>query len=612
MTSYESIYGGGDDTFMPKYNATGYQMEVRGIGMSTDPRTANQLGELNLRMNPGMKHIEVGAIQGDVMESIPEQHLDEIRRLAKMAGVKPSFHAPIIEASGVGERGWEEANRVGAEQQLKSAISRSHKVDPNGNISVTVHSTGSLPEMESKIIKEVIVDGKPKKVEEETGVWIINSKNGQTNFIPPQERFFPEEGKETFEGKQIKFDYDKELDKINEDTWSSELSGVNRYAEFGDQELRHAKSIIPNEELFSKIASGKINFNKLDEKEELEKQTLKQAHRNITSGQIYLRDSYKQMKNLFDNAWASKNISTKDKEKLRAFGEKIAPKIKPGMEKDPENINVLGEIIEEGLDVLGNLKETPQTYERLQPFIIKKSAETFANVAKDVYKEHGSTAPMINIENPPAGGGLSRAEDLKELIVKSRDQLTKDLTKEGMDKSKAKEVSEKMIGATWDVGHINMLRKKGYSEKDVIEQTKIIAPFVKHVHLSDNFGLDHTELPMGMGNVPIKEIMQKLGEKGFEGSKIIEAGNWWQHFAEKGGGNPFKPSLENFDSPIYSSGAGHTWSEMGSIPGYYSGHGMINPAKHHQIYGAGFEALPIELGGEMPGDQSRFSGAPNQ
>jgi len=57
---------------------------------------------------------------------------------------------------------------------------------------------------------------------------------------------------------------------------------------------------------------------------------------------------------------------------------------------------------------------------------------------------------------------------------------------------------------------------------------------------------------------------------------------------------------------------GPTWSEAGAIPGYYSGHGNINPPIHHRIYSAGFEALPVELGGELPGDQSRFSGAPNQ
>ena len=48
------------------------------------------------------------------------------------------------------------------------------------------------------------------------------------------------------------------------------------------------------------------------------------------------------------------------------------------------------------------------------------------------------------------------------------------------------------------------------------------------VHLSDNFGMEHTELPMGMGNVPLKEVMEKLGQKGYEARKIIEAGHWWR------------------------------------------------------------------------------------
>jgi len=206
---------------------------------------------------------------------------------------------------------------------------------------------------------------------------------------------------------------------------------------------------------------------------------------------------------------------------------------------------------------------------------------------------------------------LSRAEDLKDLIQRSRKVFVEKM-KGDLGRGEAERQAEKLIGATWDVGHINMIRKKGYSEEDVVNEAKIIAPFVKHVHLSDNFGLDHTELPMGMGNVPMKKIMEKLGERGFEGKKIIEAGNWWQYFADKGGGNPFRPSIEAFDSPIYSMKMGPYWSQLGSIPGYYSGHGPINPAVHHKTYGAGFENLPTELGGEIQGDRSRFSGAPNQ
>jgi hypothetical protein len=35
------------------------------------------------------------------------------------------------------------------------------------------------------------------------------------------------------------------------------------------------------------------------------------------------------------------------------------------------------------------------------------------------------------------------------------------------------------------------------------------------------------------------------------------------------------------------------------------------PEKHFSIYGGGFSGLPQELGGQIAGTQSRFSGTPN-
>ena len=87
-----------------------------------------------------------------------------------------------------------------------------------------------------------------------------------------------------------------------------------------------------------------------------------------------------------------------------------------------------------------------------------------------------------------------------------------------------------------------MLRRYGYTEEEIIKETEKVAPLVKHVHLSDNFGFEHTELPMGMGNVPLKEMMEKLGEKGFDAKKIIEAGAWWQHFRTP----PFRKALKQW------------------------------------------------------------------
>jgi len=246
MTTYENLYPGSDSLFSSNYyKSTGYAMDISELGMSVDPRTANQLGAINTALNPGIKQIEVQGVTPGVWESVPEQHLDEIRRLMKLTGSKPSFHGPIVEASGVGEGGWSEENRLGAEKQIESAVLRSQKLDPDGNISVTVHSTAQLPEMTAKIKK----DGK----DELTGVYIIHPESGKIQQIKPEQRYFPEEGK--FEGKPIKYDAEKELKKINEDQWTEQLSGVNRYAEFGEHSLNAVKQKIKDEDLLSQMST---------------------------------------------------------------------------------------------------------------------------------------------------------------------------------------------------------------------------------------------------------------------------------------------------------------------------------------------------------------------
>ena len=105
-----------------------------------------------------------------------------------------------------------------------------------------------------------------------------------------------------------------------------------------------------------------------------------------------------------------------------------------------------------------------------------------------------------------------------------------------------------------------------------------------------------------MGNVP-KETFKILGEqaKNFEKiKKVIEVGNWYQHFQT----TPFAETLREFGSPLYAPGTGTYWESRG----YFSGYGM-NPEIHHAMYGAGFANLPVELGGQMSG-RSRVSGNP--
>ncbi len=594
MANYESIYLGTNYlTSMPSYYSPpifGYKTSLGELGAAVDPRTANQLGELNIKLNPGVKTIEIQGISAQTFESIPNQHLDEMKRLSKLTGVKPTLHGPLLEASGIGREGWTEEQRIGVEKQMESAVLRAHKLDPQGNIPVTFHSTAELPELRPHIKKE------GEKIEQ--GLWIVNEDTGQIAPIKPEKRYL---GEKEFTGKELKFEAEKELERINKERWSENLSQINLYVDRGEEALRAVERQSP--EIYKQF--GKVNKELI--KDEEDRKLYEQVERAVTHGQIYLRDSYRSLRGLFDRAWS--NANEEDKKKLKEFADWASPKISRDFETDPEKMGELRQVVNRGLNTLSGIKQ-PQIFTPLNDFVIKKSAQTFANVAESAYNKFGDTSPIISIENPPAGGGISTGEDLKELVISSRKQLAENLVEhKGFSNSEAKKVAEKMIGATWDVGHINMLRKKGYTEKEIVEETKKIAPYVKHVHLSDNFGLDHTELPMGMGNVPLKPMMEELKKAGFKGKEIIEAGNWWQFFAEHGGGNPFKPSIEAFDSPIYAMESAPSWSQTGIYGAYFSGHGPINPPIHHNIYGAGFQTLPIELGGEIQtGERGRFAG----
>ncbi len=602
MASYESIYPGAlYTTPSPSYFTppSAYSTSAGNLGMALDARTANQLGDLNQKLNPGQKFAEIQGISGQTMESIPEQHLDEMKRLSELNGVGLSLHGPLVNASGIEQQGgYAEENRLGAENQIKSAVLRSHRLDPKGNINVTFHSSANLPAFQPHIIE----DG--KRIDQ--GVMIIDESTGQITQIKDESRYLPEQGE--FTGKQLPFDANREIEKRNKDNWLQQISRINQTSEFGQGAIDRASS--DSDMNYKQILD--IDPEKLvDEKR---KAHIKNVQGQIDYGHTYMKEAYRGVRDVFDKAWeaADREGRTEDLKKLKEFADLATKNISKDFENKPENIDKLRSVVEKGLRTISSIESTPQTFSTLNDFAIKKSAETYANVAQEAYKKFGKTAPIISIENPPGGEALSTGKELKALIVASRDQLSKNLQDNGMSSGKAKNVAKQMIGATWDVGHINMMRKKGYSEKDVIKETKEIAPFVKHVHLSDNFGLDHTELPMGMGNVPLKPMVDEIKKQGFKGKEIIEAGNWWQFFSTQGGGNPFLPSLEGLNSPIYAMSEGPGWANTSYMGAYFSGHGPVNTPIHHQTYGAGFQNMPVELGGEIAGDRGRFAGSPNQ
>ncbi len=583
--SVSDIYQGGYSSLKPSYGDvfTGYRINAGSLGLTTDPRSANVLQEVSSKLSTGVKHIEIsgvslGGAPGEIFESIPKQQLKEVNRLSKLTGVDISVHAPIVEASGLTKDGFTEANRTAAERQMFSAVERSHEINPDGNIPVTFHSSAMLPGE----IKE-----KGKEIEETLA---INEETGSISRIPLKERKFP--------GQDEKPNIKTELNAINQNQWKESIRNLDYYADQGERAMRDSK-------ILAKTAQAERKAGKELTNEE------KQAESHFKTGTRFLNDSYRNLTVLFETA-IKQCTNEAEKNSLNNFAENIKPKVEQikKAEKDHdifESARLRTEILEEGVEVLDSV--SPQIFKPLNDFAKEKTIQTFANVAFDSYKKFKDKSPIISIENPPAGAAFATGKELKDLVEKSREKFVEKAIEKGLSKNEAQQAAEKVLGVTWDVGHINMLRKYGYESKDIVKETEAVAPLVKHVHLSDNFGFEHTELPMGMGNVPIKEIFDKLGKEGFDATKIIEAGNWWQHFKTP----PVKETMEALGSPIYSMDMAPYWNQsQGLQQGYMGGlEGQWLPQINYETFGGGFSQLPTELGGQRGGAQgSRMSGKP--
>jgi len=617
-----SFYEGENYGFDPNYGSflgMTYRSPLSQIGMATDARTADQLKATSDKISTGARVAEIQLTIPEVAESIPNQHLEELNRLRKLTGTEFTVHGELIEPTGVGKEKWDESKRVQAERQMWTSLERAHKVDPTGNVVVTFHSSNGLPDPE---VKEMVYDPKQKKdVVKTTNVYVIDERTGEMGGVPP--RFNYLENKEETPEELIK--------KYNKESWSNKLQNVSFHANRGDEEIRSALSM-PKElklskkevlKLYGDFSSNKISSadvdNRIEEigmQERMSKEDIEQIKENaqrfktvFEHGHTFLVDSYNQLRNMYDQAYdaAKRNNQTDILKKLDDFRKEITPNLKHI--ENPEKAAVLAQQVANGIHILKPI--IPETYKPLKDFAIDKASDTFSNLAFKSYKEFKDKSPIISIENPPAGSGLNRADQIKELVEASRDKfiekasLSRNQGGLGLSKSEAKNQAEKILGVTWDVGHINMIRKYGYGEKELAEETKKIAKLVKHVHLSDNFGMEHTELPMGMGNVPTKVHMDIIDKYNKQVKKIVETGQWYQHFKTP----PFTETLSAFGSPVYGMKMAPYWNQaVGTSGSYFAGYGM-NPEIHHSIYGAGFSNLPVELGGQMAG-RSRVSGAP--
>ena len=163
----------------------------------------------------------------------------------------------------------------------------------------------------------------------------------------------------------------------------------------------------------------------------------------------------------------------------------------------------------EALDVFGatgielvNVHPDPMT--RLFPWdeIVRRNAEAIGALAEDA-AERGIQVMVENL-----GGTFARPQDLAPILE-----------------------ADTRLGFHLDVGHANLGLARGEPNR-AAALVSAFADRLRHVHLSDNVGVDDLHLPLGVGTTVWSGIAQLLRSAGWDGTVTLEVFSALPRYAE--------------------------------------------------------------------------------
>ena len=597
-----------------KYNTTMATDTLRNIYFSAPTSAAEpgkQVKDIIGLAGGGVKNVEIGQLRsrGDKSwETIPKQHFDMVRQTAKLTmGDKAiiSVHAPIdIDPTGFIENKWSEDNREDAEEFMKDVINKAAivKIDKNAKQSVPIayHASGQIGTFWKW-------DDKKNKLVPEMAMAVIPD-TGEMIPLKTEEKIYPDgikrkyipymEAGETYPEHTV-----SSLDQVKRTLWEKEQEQFNNLWKEQQEAERRIKEISKD------VNTGEI--------------TKEQAKYEI-SGWL---DRHRYIKKHFDSVLTNTydKIAQSDPHSREFIDKEVNNILKQNPDAD-RDLAMHSVMIRMGLpEKIGGFGEkVPELVKLAETFGQDQAAKTLSNLAYYSYKKHGEYGPQLAVENWDPWHVMGRGADLRDGLKKARIQMVDKLvTKDKLPIKKANEIADRLIGATWDIAHINIMKKFGVPEgtskenwnKYIKREVEAIQDDIRHIHISDNFGHSDVHLAPGMGNVPIKEFLEHMEKTGKlkDVKSVLESAGTAIHL-----GIPpvHAEALQHMgvSSPAWSISP--NWYEVsqnyffGGSNYASAGFGNILPQGHFSEYGAGFSQLPTATGGLRPGQQSKFSNTP--
>ena len=589
----------------------------------TSAKMGDILDALKGEINVGAKHVELGFTgkeKGSLsqMNTTPEMFdklkREEVRQLAKINGVTLSTHATlaISGVSGITEQGFSDKARTGNLMELKRTIDFAADTARGG--AIVVHTN----EFQREVKDKQFIMGSKK---DET-IFIADKESGKLYGFKKEDKLSIPEWKTDKKGNYIDID-GKPIDKFNDYSKRVLKQNINEKQQWEEIDYEgfakkvkewntahpKEKPLVPEKEFFflqhlQKIqAESPRGMQYLQSASEAQKQYQKmvedaKAFKELEKGKKY------------DDKFLLKMLSNEYSEGLiqKYKDEKLTPS--RILEKEAERIKGEASFYMEGYIGFERQKmEIEKIYERadtIENVGVQKSAETLAEAAiyaYDIGKQKKIEKPMfIAPENMMAEWGYgSHPQELKNLIIKSREEMAEMLIKRNIvkDKKEAEKIAKEHIKATFDIGHANTWakyfnaenanlsadeRKKKFDEW-LIDQVKDLskAGVLGHIHLSDNFGYYDEHLSPGMGNAPMEKFMEIIRkDPNYEGKVIVEWGS--QPSPEQRSEAMLGAWAKLASSPIYRvEGGGPKWTDIENS-GYFGR--MSSPANIIGNYGS--------------------------